>query len=123
MNRQEAKSAALSPDWDQRAEAASILGATAADDVADLILRLLWDDEDLAVVDGAAEALLNRADEAGVRFFCIAYAEADDQLGDHLNDSLLRVRQDSRLLALFRRDAAMGQPGAIEALNWLHIEY
>jgi hypothetical protein len=79
------------------------------------------DPADTAVVQAAAEALLARRDDTGVRLFCTAYSLADDELGDHLNDSLLAVQWQPENVRLLRDAAKSGTPGASTALRWLGL--
>jgi hypothetical protein len=80
------------------------------------------DADNTAVVQTAARALLARSDDSGVRLFCIAYAQADDELGDHLNNSLLAVSEQPDNLRLMREAAQNGMPGARKALRWLRLD-
>jgi HEAT repeat protein len=112
----------MSEDWSERASAAASLAKTIDDETAPVLLRLLLDADDTAVVQAAAKALLARSDDSGVRLFCTAYAQADDELGDHLNDSLLAVSQQPENLRLMREAAQTGMQGAGKALRWLRLD-
>jgi hypothetical protein len=53
----------------------------------------------------------------GVRLLCAAQAEADDDVGDHLNDVLWDgVNATPEIVALLRTAADQGEPGAAEAI-------
>lgn len=95
MTRDKALVAATSPNWEHRMAAAETLAATADIDH-DVMLRLLTDDENTAVIQAAAVALLKRRDLIGVRLFLEASAEMDDDSGNHLNDALWSVPIESR---------------------------
>jgi hypothetical protein len=112
----------MSDDWSARAAAARILAESIDNETRPVLLRLLLDHADTAVVQAAAEALLARCDDLGINVFCTAYAQADDDLGDHLNDSLLTIRRQPENLSLMREAARSGMPGARRALLWLRIE-
>jgi hypothetical protein len=121
VDRAEALLASTSEDWSERAAAARVLAEALDDETRPALLRLLSDHENTAVVQVAAESLLARRDGLGIDLFCVAYAQADDELGDHLNDSLLAVPQQPENLSLMREAAQRGVPGAIQALQWLRL--
>jgi len=122
VDRAEALVASTSEDWSDRAAAAKVLALSIDEETKPVLLQLLLNQEDTAVVQAAAEALLARCDDSGINLFCIAYAKADDELGDHLNDSLLAVPQQPENIRLIRDAAQKGMPGAIRALLWLRLD-
>jgi hypothetical protein len=121
VDRAEALAASTSEDWSERAAAAKVLAESIDDETKPVLLRLLLDHDDTAVVQATAEALLARCDDLGINLFCVAYAQADDELGDHLNDSLLAAPQQPDNLSLIRDAAQRGTPGAMRALQWLRL--
>jgi HEAT repeat protein len=121
VDRTEALVASTSEDWSERAAAARVLAEALDDETKPALLRLLSDHDNTAVVQAAAESLLARRDSLGIDLFCVAYAQADDELGDHLNDSLLAVPQQPENLSLMREAAQRGMRGAIQALQWLRL--
>jgi HEAT repeat protein len=121
VDRAEALVASTSEDSSRRAASATVLAETINDETEPVVLRLLLDPADTAVVQAAAEALLARRDDTGVRLFCTAYSLADDELGDHLNDSLLAVQWQPENVRLLRDAAKSGTPGASTALRWLGL--
>jgi HEAT repeat protein len=64
----------MSEDSSRRAASATVLAETIDDETEPVVLRLLLDPADTAVVQAAAEALLARRDDTGVRLFCTAYS-------------------------------------------------
>jgi hypothetical protein len=74
---------ARSPDWGKRVGAAAQLAALDSPD-ADVELGRLLRDENTAVIDAAAEALLNRGNESGIRVVLKALVAADDESGEHI---------------------------------------
>ncbi|MER7579561.1 hypothetical protein [Kitasatospora sp. NPDC097691] len=72
--------AADSPSWSVRAAAGRRLAAAPRiEDVADVLHRLLLDDQDTAVTSETAVALLARGDLPGLRAVLAARADAADQ--------------------------------------------
>jgi hypothetical protein len=119
VTREEALRAALSPLWSDRAVAATELTAQLDEEVEPIVQRLLAD-EDTGVIEAAAAGLLARRDLHGVRLFCSTHVEADEHVGDHLNDVLRdAVRATPAIIGLLRTATERGQPGAGEVLSWL----
>jgi HEAT repeat protein len=124
MDRDDALIAAGSPDWARRADAGSALARAGVPDDEELLLTLLLD-ENLAVSDATAMALLQRADEFGMRLFVLAAVRADDQTGDELlarlepvwKGEMVPVQELLRALA-FGEDPEAAQ-GARDVLVWL----
>jgi HEAT repeat protein len=121
MTREEALAAALSTSWSDRAAAATEL-ARQLDAEVEPTLHLLLTDQDAAVVEAAAAGLLERGDQYGIGLFCLVHREADDQVGDHLNDVLRdAVNATPEIVALLRTAAEQDQPGAVDVLGWLRM--
>jgi hypothetical protein len=119
VTRDEALAGALSASWSDRAAAATEL-THHVDDEVEVAVRRLLADENTAVVEAAAAGLLDRCDLYGVGLFCAAHAEADDHVGDHLNDVLRdAVNTTPEILDLLRMAREEGQRGASEVLQWL----
>jgi PBS lyase HEAT-like repeat len=122
VNRDQALAAAQSTRVSDRMEAASALAEMADAEVEPVLVKLL-DDENLAVIGSVADALLQRAEPVGIRLFCIGFERANDQVGDHLTDSLRAVERNPRVVAVLKEAAREGQAGAVEALNWLRVRF
>jgi HEAT repeat protein len=71
MNRDQALAVARSPHWSERAAAASVLAEAADRELGPILVKLL-DDENLAVIEAAADALLKRADFVGAGCYASA---------------------------------------------------
>lgn len=113
--------AARSPAWEERAEAARVL-AEVNDDRALSVVDDLLNDENLAVVKATAESLLQRGDPRSVSRFTKAYANVDDQAGDHMNDVLgPAIVSQPRLVASLRVLAQRDDAGARKVLDWLNL--
>ena len=95
VNRNDAMAAAVSASWEDRASAARRLAESLDDQTRDLLDQLLTD-QDVAVAQAAAAALLMRGDALAVAVFARAYVRADDQLGDSFNDVLRGRAGESR---------------------------
>ncbi|MBV6699160.1 hypothetical protein [Kitasatospora aureofaciens] len=79
-----------SPSWSVRAAAGRHLAAYAHLPAAtDVLRRLLLDGQDTAVTQETAEALLERRDTCGLRLVLAAFADADHDSSDHLNDAII----------------------------------
>jgi len=122
VDRAEALVASTSEDWSERAAGARVLAESIDQETKPVLFRLLLDHDNTAIVKAAAEAVLARRDDLGINLFCVAYAEADDEVSDHLNDSLLAVPQPPDNLSLMRDPAQRGTPGAIQAPQWLRLD-
>jgi len=111
--------AAVSASWEDRASAARLLAGD-PDDISMGLMDRLLADEDLAVAEAAAAALLGQADSQAVAQFTSAYLSADDQLGDHFNDVLVvAVQVNPGIVAILERLSRAQDAGAQEALAWL----
>ncbi|WP_327187897.1 hypothetical protein [Streptomyces sp. NBC_01334] len=79
-----------SPAWSLRVAAGRQLAVShKVEEVADLIHRLLLDEQDTIVVQETAEALLARNDTVGLRFVLLAYSRAAiNDAVDHLGAAL-----------------------------------
>ncbi|CAL9619225.1 hypothetical protein SUDANB99_05780 [Streptomyces sp. enrichment culture] len=108
---------ARSPSWAVRAAAGRRLAVAAREPgVAPVLHRLLLDDQDTAVTQETAEALLERWDVHGLRLVLAALAVADDDTGDHIDSALHNIchqsREDeARLRALASELVRDGDPG------------
>ena len=77
----EARRAANSTLFEERAAAGRVLAASDADAA---IVRQLLDDQDLAVIEATAEALIERRDTLGFAALLAGLANADDQVANTL---------------------------------------
>ncbi|HEY8719982.1 MAG TPA: hypothetical protein VIM26_15480 [Pengzhenrongella sp.] len=76
----EALASASDRDVEVRAAAGVLLAsATDLDQVADILIRLLLDQEDTFVTSETADALVDRRDVPGLRLVILALARADDE--------------------------------------------
>lgn len=81
--------AASSPDWSVRAQAARQLARQAQrPEIAKLLLTLLLDTQDTAVTDATCHALLDREDIHSARLIAQAVATADNEHLDHLHSAV-----------------------------------
>ena len=119
MNRDEALRAASNHDWSVRASAVQTL-VDELDEAESSALATLLCDENLAVIQAAAQALLGRGDSPALTLFTDAYNSAVPQSGDVLND-VLRSAQHEHPEAIdgLEEVAASGDDGARAALAWL----
>lgn len=85
LGRDKAIAGAGSEDFKRRAEAAQEL-VKYTDQVAERCIERLLDDPNTAVIEAAVEALLRQRDTRCAALLLAAYARADDQVGDHMND-------------------------------------
>ncbi|MEU3606280.1 hypothetical protein AB0E83_12615 [Streptomyces sp. NPDC035033] len=109
---------AASASWSVRAAAGRRLAAFAeVPEAAEALRRLLLDDRDTFVTQETAEALLARRDVLGLRMVLAAFADADDDTADHLDDALLGVRggseEDGRRLAALCSALASDPDGTV----------
>lgn len=114
---------ARSPAWRDRAEAATLLARIGGEE-ADDQLAVLLDDEDTAVIDAAAQALLRRADLAGARRVVLALENEDTEVDEHILWAAHAVRHEGKpVIELFSVLARDGDPvvrrRAKDALDWL----
>jgi HEAT repeat protein len=119
MDRSAALVAASSDRWEERAAAAGAL-ASFDDTEADAALVALLSDENLAVIKRAAACLLTLPISGALERFTNAYAMADDQVGDAMNDEL-RVASATNpgLFSALMELANEGDAGAQLAVSWL----
>jgi hypothetical protein len=98
-----AMTAAASPDWAARAQAAHEL-TPAADHpaVAQALLALLLDAHDTAVTDATCHALLARGDTHAIRLIAQAIATAGDEHLDHLYGALAQDLQPDGPIQRFK---------------------
>ena len=121
MDLNAAESAACSESFVDRAEVGRTLGAEVTPPDGSLVSQLMTDD-DLAVIEATAEALLRRRYSLGTDTFATAHAAADDQVGDHLNDVLCDITHEvPEVVVLLRAAAEEGSSGAAEALARLSL--
>jgi HEAT repeat protein len=119
MDRSSALAAATSDQWAERVAAAGVLARMDDAESQAALLRLLQD-ENLAPVAAASRAVLMRASEPSLALFTSAYAEADDQVGDCMNDELCTAASaDKEVVAALERLAGAGDAGAQRCLDWL----
>lgn len=75
--------------WQGRADEARHLAPRAHEpDIALRLLSLILDDEDAAVSQAAADALLARSDRVGVALFAEAFGRAEEDARNKLSDCL-----------------------------------
>lgn len=128
MTKDEALRAAESPDCDQRVEAAQELSRHVGDSVADGALARLLADDNLAVIEAAGDALLRQRNQQAATLFLTAYAAADDEAGDYMNDLIDPLWRGEGVpvvdlcRAVLRDGNAQAQAGAAELLRWLGVE-
>lgn len=119
MNRDTALRAAHDSTWERRASAARVLAASLDEETAPVVRGLLAD-PDLAVVSATAESLLLFGSVQAVSLYAEAYAAADPQVGDALNDVMRRaVQQNPSVLTGLKELSETGHVGADMALEWL----
>lgn len=119
MDKEAALLAADSRRWEDRAVAAETL-ASIDDAEADAALVTLLSDENLAVIRRATRCLLRLRTTKALERFTDAYAVADDQVGDAMNDELrAAVVESPRLRPALLELAKAGDAGARAALAWL----
>ncbi|MDN5725761.1 MAG: hypothetical protein L0G99_07490 [Propionibacteriales bacterium] len=80
---------------------------------------MLRDEGDLAVGHAAASALLRLGTVQALTMFARAYADADDQYGDHYNDELCEAAHDHPELLGRLRALSKVEEGARYAVDWL----
>ena len=119
MDRSDALQAAGNIEWNDRATAGEVL-ATFDDTEAGAALDALLADPDLAVVKRTVAALLAMPSADSLRRFTSAYVNADDQVGDAMNDELrAAVVMNPRLRLGLTALAEEDDLGAQMALEWL----
>ncbi len=75
--------------WQERAAGARRLGRQARTaDTDRRLLDLLLDNEDTAVSQAAADAVLERDDDSGLRLYVTAFGQAEEDTRDKLSDCL-----------------------------------
>jgi hypothetical protein len=123
-----AMTAAASPDWHVRVQAARHLAAAAEQhEVAQVLLSLLLDADDTAVTDATCQVLLDRGDIHAVRRIAQAAAAADDEQLDHLYGTVRQDRQPASSARQFRslcRDLGQDRgrsirEGARQLITWI----
>lgn len=121
MNLEQALKAATDPSYEVTVRAIAPLVEVIDTDprAGEALAKLLRDPGDLAVAHAAATALLRRATVHALTIFARAYAEADEQYGDHYNDELRDAAQDQPELLDRLRALADTEEGAREAVDWL----
>lgn len=121
MNFEQALEAAAHPSYEMRVRAiASLVEAIDTDPrAAEALATLVRDRGDYAVAQAAAASLLWLGTEQALTLFARAYAEADEQYGDHYNDELREAVHDQPGLIDRLGTLANTEQGAREAVDWL----
>ncbi len=111
-----------------RAKAAKALVTYTDDETASSLGRLLLDDEDVAVTQRTAKALMERNDYYGASLLFGALALADAQQGDTILSALDQAQGsgtfDIRRLAksVLAGDNWWARFGATKAMNWMGLD-
>ncbi|MCP9489712.1 MAG: HEAT repeat domain-containing protein [Solirubrobacteraceae bacterium MAG38_C4-C5] len=115
-----------SPSWERRCRAAAGLADFESSDAAAAMRDLLRDQEDTAVVQEAARALLHRQDSYGADLIFEAVATAEDEIADHILYFIGRQRRSLELSGfrdLAESSLVVGEDrvreGAAELLEYL----
>lgn len=123
--RDAAVTSSRSEHWEVRAAAAREL-VKYTDPLVERCIERLLDDPNTAVIEVAVEALLRQADTRCAALFLTAYSQADDHVGDHMNDVVRELwgrnfPLPDLCLAVLREGDEQAKAGAAALLRWLGV--